>query len=273
MSISGPQYESEVPSRRGFEHGLDEQKRIDVLTAELLASIAREKELLVEHGDLVRRQREQSIEFDRRLFNGLHMIGGLLSRQSRTASSEAAAQLTSAAGRVAAFGRVHRQLHALDHQNSVELSQYLRQLCNDLTALLFPQEAAYSILVESADCRIATALGIPLAFIANELITNSAKYANGNIIVRFETTSPACHSLSVLDDGPGLPPGFDPVNTTGFGLKIVRSLVKRIGGELCIRCGDNGRGARFTVTFRSFTRVGTLNSHVLAPSLALLVQK
>ena len=33
-------------------------------------------------------------------------------------------------------------------------------------------------------------------------------------------------------------------------MKLVVSLVTQIGGELQIGCGDNGRGARFTVAFR-----------------------
>ena len=67
-----------------------------------------------------------------------------------------------------------------------------------------------AIVVEGANAEIPTVSAIPLGFIVNELITNSAKYAKGNIIVRFETTSSGRHSLSVLDGGPGLPAGFDP---------------------------------------------------------------
>jgi hypothetical protein len=34
-------------------------------------------------------------------------------------------------------------------------------------------------------------------------------------------------------------------------MKIILSLVKDIGGELHFLPGDNGRGTRFTVTFRA----------------------
>jgi two-component system, sensor histidine kinase PdtaS len=157
--------------------------------------------------------------------------------------------LTIAARRVAALGRVHRQLHLLDHQENVEFKEYLQHLCQDLAGLLFKEGSGYALIVEGADCEIPTALGIPLGFIVNELVTNSAKYAESNITVRVEATSPACHSLSVMDDGPGLPEGFDPAKSQGLGMKIVLALVKQIGGELHILAGDNGRGARFRVTF------------------------
>ena len=106
-------------------------------------------------------------------------------------------------------------------------------------------------MVEGANAEIPTVIAIPLGFIVNELITNSAKYAKGNITVRFETTAPGCHSLSVSDGGPGLPADFDPRGSKGLGMKIVAAQVKQIGGELRMSAGDDGRGARFTVAFQS----------------------
>jgi hypothetical protein len=77
-----------------------------------------------------------------------------------------------AARRVAAFGRVHRRLHLLDHQKNVEFKQYLRLLGDDLSGLLFPHENAdRPIVVGGAAIEIPTATAIPLGFIANELIT------------------------------------------------------------------------------------------------------
>jgi two-component system, sensor histidine kinase PdtaS len=131
----------------------------------------------------------------------------------------------------------------------VKFKKYLTHLCTDLSGLLFREGTKRAIVVKGANVEIPTTLGIPLGFIVNELITNSAKYAKGNITVRVETTSPPCHSLSVLDDGPGLPAGFDPAKSKGLGMKIVLSLVKQIGGELHILRGDNGRGAHLRVTF------------------------
>jgi two-component sensor histidine kinase len=226
-----------------------DQQRLDALTVELQASLAREEVLLRDKHELSQRQAMLAEEFEHRLVNSLQLIVSLLSLQVRTATPEAAAQLTIAAGRVAALGRVHRRLHLLDNQEKVDFKQYLQHLCEVLAGLLCQEGTSCPIVVEGEDCEIPTLLGIPLGFIVNELITNSAKYAKGTITVRVEKTSPACHSLSVLDDGPGLPPGFDPAKSKGLGMKIVLSLAKQIGAELHILPGDNGRGARFRITF------------------------
>ena len=181
--------------KRDLERDTHEQTEHDALIAELQAARAREKALLREKSDLLQRQDMLAQEFEHRLVNSLQIIVSLLSLQSRTATPEAATQLTVAANRVASFGRVHRGLHLLDHQESVQFKQYLQHLCEDLSGLLFQGETALTIVVEGATINIPTIFAIPLGFIVNELITNSAKYAKSNITVRLETSPTIGHSL------------------------------------------------------------------------------
>jgi two-component sensor histidine kinase len=219
-------------------------------TVQLKNALAREDALLREQSDLLQRHATMAQEFEHRLLNSLQLIVSLLSLQSRaTTTPEAATQLKIAANRVAALGRVHRQLHLLDHQEKVEFKQYIQHLCEDLSRLLFQQGGKHAIVLEGANVEIPAALGIPLGFIVNELITNSAKHAKGIITVRLGTASTGSHSLSVSDDGPGLPVEFDPASSKGLGMKIIQSLVKQIGGELHVAGADDGHGACFTVTF------------------------
>ena len=116
---------------------------------ELQAALAREAALRREMADLTVRQVMLAQEFEHRLINGLQVISSLLSLQSRAAkSSEAAEQLTIAATRVAALGRVHRRLHLLDHQDHVEFKPYLEHLCEDLSRLLCEKSGECAILVD-----------------------------------------------------------------------------------------------------------------------------
>ncbi len=212
--------------------------------------LQRDKDDLLQQKDVLLEQKAMlAREFDHRLLNSLQLISSLLSLQSRTMKNpEAAAQLSIAGSRVAALGRVHRRLHVLDHLETVEFKQYISRLCEDLSGMLFNNQPKHAIIVEGEDIEIPTLLGIPLGFIVNELVTNSAKYTNGTITVRLESV-PEGYSLSVLDDGPGLPKGFTPSGHKGLGMKIIQSLVKQIGGELQIGRGDHDRGSRFTILF------------------------
>lgn len=225
-------------------------RRHATITTQLKNALAREDALLRDKSDLLQRHEMMAQEFEHRLFNSLQLIVSLLWLQSRVAATpEAAAQLNIAADRVSALGRVHRQLHVLDHQERVKFKRYLQRLCEDLSGLLFQEGVKRAIVVKGADVEIATALGIPLGFVVSELVTNSAKYARGIITVRLGTASPDGYWLSVSDAGPGLPAEFDAAGGRGLGMKIIRSLVKEIGGELHTARSDAGRGACFTVTF------------------------
>jgi two-component sensor histidine kinase len=212
--------------------------------------LEREKDELSRQKDILLEQRVMlGREFDHRLLNSLQMISSLLSMQSRaTKNPEAAEQLAMAGNRVAALGRVHRRLHVLDHVETVEFKQYASRLCEDLSGMLHREQEKRVIVVEGEDIEIPTVLGIPLGFIVNELVTNSIKYGKGRITVRLESVATG-HSLSVFDDGPGVPEGFMSSGHRGLGMKIIQSLVRQIGGELAIGRGDHDRGARFAVRF------------------------
>jgi two-component sensor histidine kinase len=250
MSDQATESSLPIPFRRASAANRDSQQKHDALTAKLQAALAREQVLLQDKHELSQRQVMLAQEFEHRLINGLQLIVSLLSLQSRTATTpEAADQLIIAARRVSALGRVHRRLHLLDHQETVEFKEYLQRLCEDLSGLLVEEGSGYAIVVDGAPIEILTVLAIPLGFIVNELITNSAKYAKGHISVRIDAASPTDRTLSVVDDGPGWPTGFRPEDSKGLGMKIVLSLVQQIGGTLQILPGDGGRGTRFTVKF------------------------
>ena len=81
------------------------------------------------------------------------------------------------------------------------------------------------------------------------MITNAAKYGKGRIAIRLGSDPKHGYALSVANDGPALPEGFDPGASNGLGMKIIQSFVGQIDGELRIGRGDDGLGARFTVLF------------------------
>jgi two-component sensor histidine kinase len=242
MSQSEQSSQTETPVRTPYAP--------KTIRAELEAALAREQILLRDKHEQSQRQVMMAQEFEHRLINSLQLIASLLSLQSRAATTpEGTAQLTIAANRVAALGRVHRRLHLLDHQDNVEFSRYLQLLCEDLSGLLLQAGIGSTIVVEGTEAAIPTKFAIPLGFVVNELVTNAAKYAEGNIIVRFDSISPGTYSLSVMDEGPGLPDDFKPADSRGLGMKIVNAQIRQIHGELQILPGDRGRGARFIVTF------------------------
>lgn len=249
-SISAREPVFRFPKWRTVERNPIDQSRNDALAAELQASLAREDALRREKRDLLQRSVMLAQEFEHRVTNGLQLIASLLLLQSRTMTTpEASIQLSIAARRIDALGSVHRRLHLLNQPAKVELKQCLIGLCDDLSGLLFQNRTDHAIVVEGTKVEIPSSLASPLGLIATELITNSVKHANGDITVRIEKTALDTYSLSVLDDGPGLPPGFETAKSKGLGMKLILRFVKQIGGDLQIIPRDDGHRTCFTVTF------------------------
>lgn len=217
----------------------------------LRAALAREEALLCQKEEVIRHREVLGLESDHRLLNGLQMIVSLLSLQSRAqTNADAAANLAVAANRVATIARVHRRLHSIDGADDVAFKNFLDELCAEYSALLVTEDRCNrGIVVEGDEARLPAATAIPLSLIANELITNAAKHGRGGITVRLEAPPGGGHLLSVCNDGPALPPGFDPAAGTGLGMKIMLALVEQIGGTLQIGTCAQCQGTRFAVAF------------------------
>jgi len=112
-------------------------------------------------------------------------------------------------------------------------------------------ERPEQVLVEGIKLNLPAATVIPLGFIVSELIANAAKYGKGRIAISLQRNPECGYALSVSNDGPALPEGFDPDASKGLGMKIIQSFVRQIDGKLQVGRGDNGLGARFTVLFGS----------------------
>ena len=257
-----------------YEHELAKHRSTEI---RLRGALAREEALLRQKDELLKRREILSREADHRLLNGLQMVVSLLSLQSRgEADAQAAAHLSSAANRVATVARIHRRLHSLDGVAAVAFKRFIDELCHDYSAMLTAEDRRNQgiIVVEGVEVQLPAAIAIPLSLITTELITNAVKHGGGKhgggkhgggkhgggkhgggkngrgaITVRLEALAEGGHVLSVCNDGPDLPPDFDPAAGEGLGMKIVLALVGQIGGKLEIgRCGQC-QGTRFAVSF------------------------
>jgi two-component sensor histidine kinase len=216
---------------------------------QLRKALAESEALVLEKEELIQRQLLLKAESDHRLLNDLQMTISLLSMQSRSSENpEAAAQLAAAANRVSMIARIHRRLNSYEGVRTIEFKKFLDDFCRDFSALFSSETPQGKISVEGSEAILPATIAIPLGFIANELITNAAKHGKGRIAIKFELDSDG-YALSVSNDGPALPEGFDPSADKGMGMKILQSFVKQIDGELRIGRDDNSSGARFTVLF------------------------
>ena len=213
-------------------------------------ALAESEAQLRQQDELIHRQELLKKESDHRLLNDLQMTISLLSLQSRASTNaEAATQLAVAANRVSMIARIHHRLNSYEGVQTIEFKKFLEDFARDFSAMVSSESSAERITAEGIEIDLPAATAIPLGFIASELIINAAKYGKSRITVRLEPDPKYGYALSVSNDGPSLPEGFDPRASKGLGMKIIHSFTRHIGGELQINPGDDGQGARFTVLF------------------------
>ena len=227
------------------ERELAYHQRIELRLRE---AVARGEVLLQEKNSLIQQQEILSKESDHRLLNGMQIVSSLLSLQSRaSANTDAASQLAVAAKRVSLIGRVHQRLHSLDGMQIVAFRQFIEDFCRDFSTISFSEDGI--VVLEGTEIELPPPTAIPLAFILNELLTNAVKCGTGRITVSLGAWPPKAYAMSVSNDGPALPEGFDPASSKGLGMKIIQSFIEKIGGELRFGRSDGDQGARFTVLF------------------------
>lgn len=155
-----------------------------------------------------------------------------------------------AASRVGTIARMHRRLHSIDGTEVVAYENILEEPGGEYSALTTAEDRGDPrIIVEGDEIRLPAATAIPLSLIVNELIANAATHSRGVIAVRLEAPSKDGHVLPVCNDGPVLPPGFDPAASAALGMKIIVALVEQIGGTLLVSRCAHCQGTQFAVSF------------------------
>lgn len=170
-------------------------------------------------------------ELQHRVANNMQVVASLLALQARRVSTpeEARAALNEATERLRMLARLHRRLHD-PAEAGRPAGPVLRELVHDLLAAsgrsdIAVQDQGEPVLL-SADV-LAT-----LALITVECATNTLKHGladrPGTIGVALAATQGGGATLTVQDNGPGFPPGFDAQRNAGLGLRVVHALAAKL---------------------------------------------
>ncbi|MBN1519485.1 MAG: transporter substrate-binding domain-containing protein [Spirochaetales bacterium] len=209
------------------------------LTLRKLSDSLREKEALLK-------------EIHHRVKNNLQIVSSLLSIQSDRFHNEYDRGLfQESQDRVRAMAHVHEQLYRSVDLSSISAGDYLRDLFTDLCDVYLGGCTEIEWKVDADDSQLALEDAVPIGLIANELVTNSLKYAfldrgHGTVYLRARRQDDGWLAVSVEDDGRGFPDGFEPEQSGGMGYTIVRALAQQLGASLTVG-GRAGGGSSVTV--------------------------
>jgi len=185
-------------------------------------------------------------EVHHRVKNNLQTISSLLRLQARRLeSAEAKAAINESVRRIRTIAVVHETL-SREAGEDVAFIDIVRPLLRLSEEGLQSADRPVRFTVHGDGGRLPTTVATPLSVVLIELLQNAIDHGfpegsqGGDVVVHLART-PGTLSITVVNDGVGLEPGFELNRATGLGLSIVRTLVTtELGGTIVMRAGMHG---------------------------------
>lgn len=245
----------------------DEVRLLENLASDLAYGIGAIRDRIVRHRAeeaLLASLREKEAllkEVHHRVKNNLQVIMSLLRIEGRRIDHEITKTvLDQMQGRIQSMALLHETLYRSGNFARVDLAAYLGQLAQQVFRSQMAQPGLVQLHLDLQPVQMDIDQAIPCGLIVNELVSNSLKHAfaegrSGQVWIGLHPgPGGAGHTLSVRDNGPGLPPDFDLKRTRSLGLQLVSDLARQLEGSLTV---GPGPGAHFEVTFHR-TRMATV---------------
>lgn len=211
---------------------------IYIRKSRILAIRNKEKEMLVN-------------EINHRVKNNFQLVNSLLEMQSREIEDkEVLKKLNEGQSRIKSMSLIHQKLYQTEYLGLVNFQEYTEQLADLMLSIVQFDQVKTEINAHNIHLDIDTA--IPLGLILNELFTNSLKYALSNqtgefVKITIEQLNETTYSFSYADSGKGIQDQSQPAKGTGMGMRLIRSLVRQLQGELKY---SNIETSTFSFTFK-----------------------
>ena len=200
-------------------------------------------------------------ELQHRIANSLQIIASVLMQSARkSTSAQTRSDLFDTHSRVMSVAALQNQLIA-SSVGEVRLSEYFAELAQSIGASMIGDAEKLRLTVV-ADDTVATAdASVSLGLIVTELVINALKHAfpadrGGAIVVGYRSSGPDW-TLSVADDGVGMPQGGAPPKP-GLGTSIVEALARQLDADVEVTSGRAGTKVSVTHTHDAPKRATTL---------------
>jgi len=232
----------EVIGTTGIARDITRRKRFE----EHIQQSLREKEALLQ-------------EVHHRVKNNLQIISSLLALQESSVEDEQAVGiLKDSRSRIRSMAFIHEKLYGSKDLEKIDFSEYIRDLTNALLGSYSESASRISLRLDLEDVSLGVGTALPCGLVLNELVSNCIKHAfpeggQGEIAVVLRRSPLGGYSMTVADNGRGLPKEMDFRKSKSLGLRLVTNLTElQLCGTLRVRT-DNG--TEITLMFQDRSQI------------------
>jgi two-component sensor histidine kinase len=195
-----------------------------------------------ELNDLVTEKQWLIKEIHHRVKNNLQIVTALLQRQSSFIKNKVALSIIKdSEHRMQSIALIHQRLYQTDDMVFIDIHTYIDDLVGHFRDS-YGLEGNIQFRMELVPLKLSVTKAVPIGLLLNESITNAIKYAypsvSGTIFISLNTEG-SRHNLSIIDNGIGLPEGWELAKVNSMGMNLIKGLSRQLEGTLNI-IGDNG---------------------------------
>ncbi len=192
-------------------------------------------------------------EIHHRVKNNLQVVSSLLDLQCLQIKEPTMLEMfRESQNRVKSMALVHENLYQSKNFARVNFTDYIETLIKNLFQAY--GVSANHITLEKAIDEVSLSIdtAIPCGLIINELVSNALKYAfpnknKGTIYISLHSEEGGYYTLTIKDNGRGLPFNWEIKTVESLGLQLVNILANQLEGTLQVDCS---LGTEFSLRFK-----------------------
>jgi two-component sensor histidine kinase len=171
------------------------------------------------------------LEMHHRIKNNLQTVADLLSLEMARANGRSPDEsLRDSVSRIKSIAAAH-ELLSPDQLSAADITELAQRVANNAHTAQVRPDQAIRVQVEGPSIFLPSKSATAFALVINELVSNAlehglAKCESGLVQITLDQIDDEV-AVQVKDDGTGLAPGFDLVQSARLGLRIVRTLVEK----------------------------------------------
>ncbi|MFY9201222.1 MAG: PAS domain S-box protein, partial [Methanosarcina flavescens] len=207
-------------------------------------------------------------EIHHRIKNNLQVISSLLDLQAeKFFDNEVLEAFRESQDRVFSMSLIHEELYKGEGTDTLDFSAYLQKLAENLFQTYSLRSKNLNLLMDLEENAFFNMdIAVPLGIIVNELVSNSLKHAfteeeKGEIRIKLcreeknNEIQESCFSLTISDNGKGIPENLEFERLDSLGLQLVSTLVDQLDGKIEIK---RDQGTEFRITFNLIEKFDVL---------------